>query len=240
VNFRARPNPFLLTISVILGIIFLSLSLFFPPISVANQIASYTFSEKIPLANWKLVESFPSSLTLKTLTPKVSSPQEENSESEDLERVLANQIYHYKNNDNLLTVNAHYIVNTKGDVRRYYKKFQGLLQGENTIEKQGKDGSYLYFINGKQTGLTACVNYQGTTTVTLAQFGHSTHRIVSTDLQVSQLLNWLRAKARIIDNRCLLLEASIDSRSPDRDAQLMSAWTELVSYWQKNFPPLRN
>ena len=239
VNFRARPNPFLLTISVILGIIFLSFGLFFPTTAV-NQIASYKFPEQISLTNWKLVESSPSSLTVKTLTPKVSSPQEENSESEDLERVLANQIYHYKNNDNLLTVNAHYIVNTKGDVRRYHKKFQGLLQDENTIEKQGKDGSYLYFINGKQTGLTACINYQGTTTVTLTQFGRSTHRIVSTNLQISQLLNWLRAKAAIKDNRCLLLEASIDSQSPDRDAQLMGAWTELVSYWQKNFPPLRS
>ena len=115
-----------------------------------------------------------------------------------------------------------------------------MLQDENTIEKQGKDGSYLYFINGKQTGLTACINYQGTTTVTLTQFGRSTHRIVSTNLQISQLLNLLRAKAAIKDNRCLLLEVSIDGQSSDRDAQLMAAWTELVSYWQKNFPPLRN
>ena len=239
VNFRARPHPLLLTTSVVLGIIFLSLSLFFPTTAV-NQIASYKFPEQISLTHWKLVESSPSSLTLKTLTPKDSSPQEENSESEDLERVLANQIYHYKNNDNLLTVNAHYIVNTEGDIKRYYKKFQGLLQGENTIEKQGKDGSYLYFINGKQTGLTACVNYQGTTTATSTQFGRSTYRLASTNLQVSQLLNWLRAKALLNDKRCLLLEASIDSQSSDRDAQLMAAWTELVSYWQKNFPPLRN
>jgi hypothetical protein len=47
-------------------------------------------------------------------------------------------------------------------------------------------------------------------------------------------------KALLKDKRCLLLEASIDSRSPDRDAQLTAAWTELVSYWQNNFPPLRN
>ena len=33
VNFRTRPNPFLLTVSVILGIIFSSFSLFFYPIA---------------------------------------------------------------------------------------------------------------------------------------------------------------------------------------------------------------
>jgi hypothetical protein len=47
-------------------------------------------------------------------------------------------------------------------------------------------------------------------------------------------------KTLLNDKRCLLLEASIDSQSSDRDAQLMVAWTELVSYWKKNFPPLRN
>ena len=237
VNFRARPHPFLLTISVILVIIFSSFILFFSPIAGINTIAPYKFPDQISLTNWQLIDSYPSSLTVKNLNPKVSSAQEDNSETEDLGTILANQIYHYKNDNNLLTVKAHYIVDTSGSIKGYYKNFQELSQIENNIEKQGKDGSSLYFINGKQSSLTACVNPQGKTTVTSTQFIRSLYISASSHMP---FLNWLMGKAFLKDKRCLLLEASIDSRSPDRDAQLMTAWTELVSYWQKNFPPLRN
>ncbi len=213
--------------------------MFFSPIAGINTIAPYKFPDQISLANWQLTDSSPSSLTVKNLTPKVSAnQQEENSEIEDLGRVIANQIYHYKNNNDLLKVKAHYIVNTSGEVKDYYKKFQELLPIENYIKKQGKDGSSLYFINGQQSSLTACVNSQGKTTVTSRQFIRSLY--ISTSSSHMPLLNWLMGKALLKDKRCLLLEVSIDSRSPDRDAQLMTAWTELVSYWQKNFSPLRN
>jgi cyanoexosortase A len=237
VNFRIRPHPFLLTVSVILGIIFSSLSLFFSPIAGINTIPPYKFPDQISLTNWQLIDSYPSSLTVKNLNPKVSSAQEENSETEDLGTILANQIYHYKNDNNLLTVKAHYIVDTSGSIKGYYKNFQELSQIKNNIEKQGKDGSSLYFINGKQSSLTACVNPQGKTTVTSPQFIRSLYISASSHMP---FLNWLMGKAFLKDKRCLFLEASIDGRSPDRDEQLMAAWTELVSYWQKNFPPLRN
>jgi len=239
VNFRVRPHPFLLTVSVILTIIFLSFSLFFSPIAGVNQIASYKFPAQLSLTNWQLVERYPSSLTVKNLNSQTYSTQEENSETEDLGTVLANQIYHYKHNNNLLTIKALYIVDTLGDTKNYYTRFQELSKLENAIEKQTKDGSSFYFINGRQSSLTACVNYQGKTTVTSSQFARSLYKGASNNFQISHLLNWLMGKT-LLDKRCLLLEASIDSRSPDRDAQLMSAWTELVSYWQKNFPPLRN
>ena len=217
----------------------MSFSLFFSPIAGVNQIASYKFPAQLSLTNWQLVERYPSSLTVKNLNSQTYSTQEENSETEDLGTVLANQIYHYKHNNNLLTIKALYIVDTLGDTKNYYTRFQELSKLENAIEKQTKDGSSFYFINGRQSSLTACVNYQGKTTVTSSQFARSLYKGASNNFQISHLLNWLMGKT-LLDKRCLLLEASIDSRSPDRDAQLMSAWTELVSYWQKNFPPLRN
>jgi hypothetical protein len=239
VNFRSRPHPLLLTISVILGLIFLSFSLFFSPIAGVNTITSYKFPDHISLDNWQLTDSYPYSLKLETLTLKVSPTQDGKSKTEDLEKLFINQIYHYKNNDNLLIVNTHYIVNTRGDVKGYYKKFQELPKLENTIEKQTKDGSSLYFIKDQKPSLTACVNYQGKTTVTSSQFGRSLYTAASNNLQVVHILNWLMGKS-LLDKRCLLLEVSIDNQSSDHDAQLMGAWTELVSYWQKNFPPLRN
>ena len=238
VNFRIRPHPFLLTVSVILGIIFSSLSLFFSPMAGINTIAPYKFPDQISLVNWQLTGSYPSSLTVKNLTTKGSANQEENPETDDLGKVIASQIYHYKNNNNLLKVKSHYISNTSGKVENYYKNFQELPQLKNTIRKREKNGSYFYFINDKQPSLTACVNSQGTTTITPDQF--MSFHYISTTFSQMPLLNKLMGKALLTNKRCLLLEASIDSRSPDRDAQLMAAWTELVSYWQKNFPPLRN
>ncbi len=240
VNFRDRPNPFLLTISVILGFIFLSFGLFFSPIPGVNTIASYKFPEQIPLSNWQLTDSYPSSLIAKTLTSKSDRTQGEDSETENLETVLANQTYRYKNNDYLLQINTHYIVNTSGNIKDHYEKFQGLPKLKKTIEKQTKDGSFLYFIEDQQPSFIACINYQGKTTVTPAQFGRSLYTSASNNFQIFHVLNWLLGKTVLNDKRCLLLEVAIDSRSPDHDAQLMTAWTELVSYWQKNFPPLRN
>lgn len=240
VNFRDRPNLFLLTISVILGFIFLSFGLFFSSIAGVNTIASYKFPAQIPLTNWQLTDSYPSSLIAKTLTSKSNRAQEEDSETENLETVLANQIYRYKNDDHLLQINAHYIVNTSGNIKDHYEKFQGLAKLEKTIEKQTKDGSFLYFIKDQKPSFIACINYQSKTTSTSSQFGRSLYTSASNNFQVFHVLNWLLGKAVLNDKRCLLLEASIDSRSPDRDAQLMTVWTELVSYWQKNFPPLRN
>ena len=240
VNFRDRLNPFLLTISVILGMIFLSFGLFFSPSAGVNTIASYKFPEQIPLSSWKMGESYPSSLTVKTLTSKVSPTQEGDSNTNNLETVLANQIYHYKNNNHLLTVNAHYIANTSGGIKNYHEKFQGLPKLEKTIEKQTKDGSFIYFIKAQQPSFIACINYQGKTTVTSSQFRRSLYTVGSNNFQVFHVLNWLLGRTVLNDKRCLLLEVSIDSQASDRDAQLMSAWTELVSYWQKNFPPLRN
>jgi hypothetical protein len=67
VNFQVRRNPFLLTMSVILGLIFLSL--FFSPIAGVNQIAFYQFPNKIALTNWEFVDSHSSTLIGKNLKP---------------------------------------------------------------------------------------------------------------------------------------------------------------------------
>jgi len=244
VNFRERPNLFLLNISVILGLIFLYLSLFFSPIAGINQIASYQFPDKIPLANWKIVDSYPSTWIGKNLKPDPLSTGEYGIGLDRVNKILGGRVYRYKNNNNNeLTVNANYIVNTFASINHYYDSFEKLSQLKNAVEKKEKDGFYLNFTNQNQLHFTACVNSEGKTTVTPRQFRsyfYSSSYSYSSSLKIGSILNWLMGKALLKDKRCLLLEASIDSRSPDRDAQLTAAWTELVSYWQNNFPPLRN
>jgi cyanoexosortase A len=240
INFQVRPNPFLLTISVILGLIFLNLSLFFSPIAGVNQIASYQFPDKIPLANWKIVDSHASTWIGRNLRPDSSSRTEQEVELDHLNKILAGRIYRYKNSSSELTVNTNYIVNTLASISNYYDNFKKSSQLKNAVEKKGKDGFYLNFTNENQLHFTACMNSQGKTTVTSPQFVRYFYSSSLSNFEVGDILNWLMGKTLLNDKRCLLLEVAIDSRSPDRDAQLMTAWTELVSYWQKNFPPLRN
>lgn len=240
IDFRSRPHPFFIAVSVVLGIIFLSFGLFFSAIAGVNQIADYQFPEQIPLSDWQLVKREPLNLTAKPEKPKVSRPQGEDGETENLETVQANQVYHYKNDNHGLTVKANYIVNTSGDIKAYYEKFQELPKPEETIKKQTQDGSALYFVHEQQPSLAACINYQGKTTATESQFGRSLYTAASNNFQIFHVLNWLLGKGVLNDKRCLFLEASIDSSSSDRDRQLMTSWNELVSYWQKNFPSLRN
>jgi cyanosortase A-associated protein len=125
-------------------------------------------------------------------------------------------------------------------ISNYYDNFKKSSQLKNAVEKKGKDGFYLNFTNDNQLHFTACVNSEGKTTVTPNQFRSYFYSSSLSNFEIGHIFKWLMGKALLKDKRCLLLEASIDSRSPDRDAQLMTAWTELVSYWQKNFPPLRN
>jgi cyanosortase A-associated protein len=125
-------------------------------------------------------------------------------------------------------------------ISNYYDNFKKSSQLKNAVEKKGKDGFYLNFTNENQLHFTACMNSQGKTTVTSPQFVRYFYSSSLSNFEVGDILNWLMGKTLLNDKRCLLLEVAIDSRSPDRDAQLMTAWTELVSYWQKNFPPLRN
>ena len=155
VNFRDRPNPFLLTISVILGLIFLNLSLFFSPIAGVNQIASYQFPDKISLASWKIVDNHPSNLIGKNLKPDPASRTEQEVELDKLNKILSGRVYRYKNSSGELTVNANYIVNTLANINNYYDNFGKLSQLTNAVEKKEKDGFYLSFTNEKQLHFTA-------------------------------------------------------------------------------------
>ena len=119
VNFRDRPNPFLLTICVILGLIFLNLSLFFSPIAGVNQIASYQLPDQIPLASWQIVDSHPSNWIGKNLKPEPESRSEQGVELDKLNKILAGRVYRYKNSSGELTVSANYIVNTLASINNY-------------------------------------------------------------------------------------------------------------------------
>ena len=240
VNFRDRPNPFLLTICVILGLIFLNLSLFFSPIAGVNQIASYQLPDQIPLASWQIVDSHPSNWIGKNLKPDPESRSEQGVELDKLNKILAGRVYRYKNSSGELTVSANYIVNTLGSINNYYDNFEKSSQLKNAVEKKEKDGFYLNFTNENQLHFTACINSQGQTTVTSRQFINYFYKSSLSNFEIGHIFNWLLGKTVLNDKRCLLLETSIDNPSSDRDAQLMRAWTELVSYWQKNFPPLRS
>ena len=240
INFRDRPNPFLLTISVILGLILLNLSLFFSPIAGVNQIAFYQFPNQIPLASWQMVDSHPSNLIGKNLKPDPLSRTEQGVELDKLNKILAGQVYHYKNSSNELTVNASYIVNTLASINNYYDNFKKASQLKNAVEKKEKDGFYLNFTNENQLHFTACVNSQGKTTITSRQFTSYFYKSSLSNFQISHILNWLIGKTLLNDKRCLLLEASMNNQSSDTDTQLTAVWSELVSYWQNNFPPLRN
>jgi cyanosortase A-associated protein len=219
---------------------FLNLSLFFSPIAGVNQIASYQLPDQIPLASWQIVDSHPSNLIGKNLKPDPESRSEQEVELDKLNKILAGRVYRYKNSSSELTVNANYIVNTLASIDNYYDNFKKSSQLKNAIEKKEKDGFYLNFTNENQLHFTACVNSQGKTTVTSPQFINYFYKSSLSNFEIGHILNWLLGKTVLNDKRCLLLEASIDSQSSDRDAQLMGAWAELVSYWQKNFPPLRS
>lgn len=190
----------------------------------------YHFPQQIPLPGWQLTASEPVS---------VSQKQNKEIEVDNKQEILSGQIYHYQSSGQSLTVNVYYIPSSLGDIRSYYGQFSYLPDLPKLIkplEKVNPKGHYLQFSSEENHYLTACINSMGKSTATVSQFTAYFYRPY---LNPSQWLNLLNGKQTIRDRRCVWGQLSL-AKAERSDAELEAVWQALLSYWQGNFPKLKN
>lgn len=190
----------------------------------------YHFPQQIPLPGWQLTASEPVSVSQK--------PNKE-IEADNKQEILSGQIYHYQSSGQSLTVNFYYIPSSLGDIRSYYGQFSYLPDLPKLIkplEKVNPKGHYLQFSSEENHYLTACINSMGKSTATVSQFTAYFYRPY---LNPSQWLNLLNGKQTIRDRRCVWGQLSL-AKAERSDAELEAVWQALLSYWQGNFPKLKN
>ncbi|MEB3189376.1 MAG: archaeosortase/exosortase family protein [Snowella sp.] len=223
-----------IAISITLIIILWNFTFSTNPIAGANRIADYQFPSVINLPGWQFQDSFS-----QPLIPVVEADQPQPPTAKDISRQigfnlpLSERSYRYQKEDNLLTVNLRYIINTSGGIKNYYRAFQDLPRPVNSTEVKSQDDYALQFVSNSKKYLTTCLNSEGKTTITDAIFSGYFRQVYS---QPTKVLYWLLGKRALQDRRCLWIEISSTSMTT---AELITVWQTIIHYWQSHFPPLR-
>lgn len=208
------------------------------PVAGANAIADYQLPTVINLPHWQLKNT-----TVQPLVPTVAGEGGENYDQSDQpprqgnsDFPLAQRSYLYQRGKDSLTLNLRYIINTFGDVKNYYATtFEGLPEIEDATEIKAEDNYRLEFSSVDRQYLTACLNVEGKTTVSSAQFIAYFRQNYVKPLQ---LLDWLLGKRLLQDRRCLWIELSTPKASVSSSDRI-EIWQFLVDYWRSSFPPFR-
>jgi len=201
-----------------------------------GEIAVYRFPQQIPLPGWQLTASEPLSIPQKQNNLPQQTTDMEADNSKD---ILSGQIYHYRKAGQDLTVNFYYIPSGLGNIQSYYEEFTfspDLPKLIKPLEKVNPKGHHLQFSSGENHYLTACINSMGKSTATVSQFIAYFYRPY---LNPSQWLNLFNGKQAIHDKRCVWGQLSL-AKANGSEAELEAVWQALLSYWQGNFPKLKN
>ncbi len=222
-----------------LGLIVILFYFWISPSAGLIQITAYRFPSQISLPGWQFVDSKSLLLPSQQLAKENNRFQPNTNVQADKGRnILSGQIYHYQKAGQSLTVNFYYIPSSLGDIQAYYEQFSDLPNLPKLIkpvEKVNSQGYNFRFSDSLNHYLTACINSQGKSTVTISQFAAHFYRPY---LNPSQWLNILNGKQTLRDRRCIWGQLSL-AKADASNTELETAWQALLSYWHSNFPRLK-
>jgi cyanosortase A-associated protein len=191
-----------------------------------RSLAAFTFPQTVPLPGWQMLES----QTIKAVSDGATN---------SYNAVLASQKYHYRNRERLLEIEMRYMASNSGDLENYLMRHTAiklkagqLLQ--NIRQHQGV-GYYSLFTEKGRSHLAACINPQGSSTVTREQFLANRYTY---DLQPQRMMSVFLGKASLLDNRCLWVNLSIliDGDATSAYPVLEQAWWSWYRWWSDRFP----
>jgi cyanosortase A-associated protein len=204
--------------AALLGSLFLVLgkSILYPN-QPNHSVIPFTLPDTIALAGWQLSASHPLSDQLKH------------------QKLVSGKAYQYVDRGVQLKIEVRYLVNTDGDVDHYLQSYLSNLSSDRSSIRQTETGFYKVFIEKHQAHLSACINSQGGSTVTGAQFRQNRNAY---DLKIQRVFPWLVGQRNLRDFRCLWTHLSIPIKeSPEQSYQtLETAWSAWYSSWQSRFP----
>ncbi|MTJ34096.1 archaeosortase/exosortase family protein [Dolichospermum sp. UHCC 0260] len=232
---KSQPISWVMVLTGI-SLVIILLNFFINPQAGLSANAVYRFPSEIPLPGWQFVASQPVTLSPEQLAKeKEIAPPVVNTDItvDKTKEILSGQIYRYQKAGQNLNVNLSYVPLNTGDVKYYYQRFSYLTdlpKLNKPVEKANPKGYHLEFSDQQNRYLTACINSQGKSTVTLSQFNAYFYPLY---LNPVQWLNLFNAKQIIRDHRCIWGQLSL-TKADTSDVELETTWQALLSYWYSN------
>jgi cyanosortase A-associated protein len=186
------------------------------PSSDKFTFTAFTFPGKVPLPQWQLSSSH-SGLKLSDKKPEV----------------MAQKHYQYIQNNVYLNIEMRY--STLYDVKKLIGNYIS-NSSPPTMRHRENIGFYGVGIHQQQAYLSACINAQGESTFTDAQYKQNRYIY---DLQPKRLMSWLVSQKPLFDKRCLWTHLSVPLNNSSEEVAyktLENAWLSWYKYWQPRFP----
>lgn len=198
------------------------------PTAANRPVKPLNFPERLALTGWESGETEP----LRETRPQADAVYN---------RVRSGQSYRYFQAGIPLELELRYMITTSGDIHSYLRS-QGLFPEagfqHQEIRELPEIGTYKLFADQQQAYLSACINPDGSSTVTAEQFQRN--RLVH-DLRPHRLLPWLVGRASLPDRRCLWVHLSTPLQGDSRQVsyqRLEKAWQQGYPQWRSLFPDL--
>jgi cyanosortase A-associated protein len=219
-NLQKRTN-FLATTAI--GVSLVTVYTLIEPTAGNRSVASFNFPDNIPLNNWQQSDSKPLNITKQDSSP---------------ERLTSGHSYQYIKGKSDMTIEARYIVGSRGYVESYIDKYTDIAPKDLKAEYSEGIGHYFLFKDRDRAYLNSCISPRSQSTVTQKQFASNRYQA---DLNPTVFLNWLFGKASIRDSRCLWVQLSIPlntSETQNTYSTLQAAWSDWYRWWLPHFPSL--
>jgi cyanosortase A-associated protein len=185
---------------------------------------SYQFPETIRLAGWLQTES-------KAIIS--SDPG-----------VIAAQRYQFMREPYMIDAQVWSLRYVEGNVSRFLNIYAGV---KSTLKQQEiyqpSIGYAGILANQNRVYLSSCINPQGPTTLTEAQFAKNRYEY---DLTLNRIFYWLLGQKDLMDRRCFFTVLSVAQKEQSRQTPLSASraqqmleelWPIWFKFWQPRIPP---
>ncbi len=178
--------------------------------------------QPLTLGSWRLIDR----------QPIAGDP----SQTVRYDRLRSGQIFQYQQASTLLTVEIHYLVNSRGNLATLRQK-RPELQGQTLLDRTPvSDGQSFYWLyhHRDRAYLYSCIPPQGPPTATPEQFLRNQKRHL---WQRDRLLPLVLGQITLPDQRCLWVQLTL-SASGNNSVALPAIWPQVWPTLQAQFPAL--
>lgn len=195
------------------------------PIKTSREFTPFTFPSAVPLPEWQLVQSKP-------LADQVVRKPGRKFD------FLAGRSYQYTQNNLPLDIQMRYTLYPDGEIKHLIRSYTSFDIPNSRLQQRQQAGVGFYglFVYQGRAYLSACINPQGSSTVTHKQ---SLQNQISHSIWFERFLPVLLGQESVLDKRCLWAHLSTPSKNSSPDSAyrtLEKAWVSWYQRWKPNFP----
>jgi len=208
--------------AIVVGLIGVVMKLGLDPKAANRQPSNFSFPQSVPIPRWQLSSS-------KAIAP----------ENPKLEEFFLD-IYEYEYTQATpppLKIGMYYTLSTRGEssgfLAKRFKIDTAVIPIVQDFKGSAETGYYSLYNYKGRSHLLSCINPQGVSTVTSAQFMANRNRY---DFQPRRYLAWILGQESLRDFRCLWVEISMPVEPSIAYPILEKVWVGWYQYWQNKFP----